>query len=89
MIMQSIINVLAISSFLMSATAVGSGLYNYQNKDTLIDSFKQGLMENLLPGSAGLAGGGGALIPKDIPLALPTTPSLPIPSTGLPTGPLF
>ena len=86
MIMQSIINVLAISSFLMSATAVGSGLYIYQNKDTLIDSFKQGLMENLLPGSAGLSND---LIPKDIPLALPTTPSLPIPSTGLPTGPLI
>ena len=86
--MQSIINVLAISSFLMSATVVGSGVYIYQNKDTMIDSFKQGLMDNLLPGPAGLAGGG-ALIPKDIPLALPTTPSLPLPSTGLPTGPLF
>ena len=84
--MQSIINVLAVSSFLISATAVGGGLYIYQNKDTMIDSFKQGLMDNLLPGPAAL---GGALIPKDIPLALPTTPSLPIPSTGLPTGPLF
>ena len=84
--MQSIINVLALSSFLMSATVVGSGVYIYQNKDTMIDTFKQGLMDNLLPGSEAL---GGALIPKDIPLALPTTPSLPIPSTGLPTGPLF
>ncbi len=83
--MQSIINVLAVSSFLMSTTIVGSGVYVYKNKDTLIDSFKQGLMENLLPGSAGLSED---LIPKDIPLPLPTAPSLPLPSTGLPT-PLF
>jgi len=83
--MQSIINVLAVSSFLMSTVVVGSGLYIIKNKDTLINSFKQGLMDNLLPGSAGLSED---LIPKDIPLALPTAPSLPIPSTGLPI-PLF
>ena len=79
--MQSIINVLAVSSFLMSTVVVGSGLYIYQNKDILINSFKQGLMDNLLPGSTGLSG---ALIPEDIPLTLPTTPILPTPSTGLP-----
>ena len=79
--MQSIINVLAVSSFLMSTAVVGSGLYIYQNKDILINSFKQGLMDNLLPGLTGL---GGALIPEDIPLTLPTTPILPLPSTGLP-----
>ena len=79
--MQSIINVLAVSSFLMSTVVVGSGLYIYQNKDTLINSFKQGLMDNLLPGSAGLSED---LIPEDISLPLPTTPILPLPSTGLP-----
>ena len=79
--MQSIINVLAVSSFLMSTVVVGSGLYVYKNKDMLINSFKQGLMDNLLPGSAGLSED---LIPEDIPLTLPTTPILPLPSTGLP-----
>ena len=79
--MQSIINVLAVSSFLMSTVVVGSGLYIYQNKDTLINSFKQGLMDNLLPGSTGLSED---LIPEDIPLTLPTTPILPLPSTDLP-----
>ena len=83
--MQSIINVLADSSFLISAAAVGSGVYIYKNKDTLINSFKQGLMENLLPDPAGLSED---LIPKDIPLSLPTTPNPPLPSTGLPI-PLF
>ncbi len=79
--MQSIINVLAVSSFRMSTVVVGSGLYIIKNKDTLINSFKQGLMDNLLPGSAGLSED---LIPEDIPLTLPTTPILPLPSTGLP-----
>ena len=78
--MQSIINVLAVSSFLMSTVVVGSGLYVYKNKDMLINSFKQGLMDNLLPDKERI----GALIPEDIPLTLPTTPILPLPSTGLP-----
>ena len=79
--MQSIINVLAVSSFLMSTVVVGSGLYIFKNKDILINSFKQDLIDNLLPGLTGLSG---ALIPEDIPLTLPTTPILPLPSTGLP-----
>jgi len=79
--MQSIINVLAVSSFLMSTVVVSSGLYIYKNKDILINSFKQGLMDNLLPGSTGLSED---LIPEDIPLMLPTTPILPLPSTDLP-----
>ncbi len=79
--MQSIINVLAVSSFLMSTVVVSSGLYIFKNKDTLINSFKQGLMDNLLPGSTGLSED---LIPEDIPLTLPTTPILPLPSTDLP-----
>ena len=79
--MQSIINVLAVSSFLMSTVVVSSGLYIFKNKDTLINSFKQGLMDNLLPGSTGLSED---LIPEDIPLTLPTAPILPLPSTGLP-----
>ena len=79
--MQSIINVLAVSSFLMSTVVVGSGLYIFKNKDILINSFKQDLMDKLLPDLTGLSG---ALIPEDIPLPLPTTPILPLPSTGLP-----
>ena len=79
--MQSIINVLAVSSFLMSTVVVGSGLYIIKNKDILINSFKQDLMDNFLPGLTGLSED---LIPEDIPLTLPTTPILPLPSTGLP-----
>ncbi len=57
------------------------GYISIKNKDVLINSFKQGLMDNLLPGSTGLSED---LIPEDIPLTLPTTPILPLPSTDLP-----
>tara|TARA_R100001530_G_scaffold48524_1_gene36442 strand:+ start:1104 stop:1367 length:264 start_codon:yes stop_codon:yes gene_type:complete len=61
--MQRIINVLAISSFLVSATAVGGGVYLYLNKDTLIEKVKSQVMESILPGS--LVGGlSGALVPN-------------------------
>ena len=34
--MQTLVNVLALSSFVVSAAVVGSGIYVYKNKDTLI-----------------------------------------------------
>ena len=38
--MQKIINVLALSSFVVSAAVVGGGAYVYLNKDALIESAK-------------------------------------------------
>ena len=38
--MQKIINVLALSSFAVSASIVGGGAYVYLNKDALIESAK-------------------------------------------------
>ena len=64
--MQKLINVLALSSFLVSATVVGGGVYIYLNKDPLIEKAKSQVMESIketLPGA--LAGGlGGALVPN-------------------------
>ena len=61
--MQKLINVLALSSFLVSATAVGGGVYIYLNKDALIEKAKSQVMESILPGS--LVGGlSGALVPN-------------------------
>ena len=34
--MQTLVNVLALSSFVVSAAVVGSGIYVYKNKDTLV-----------------------------------------------------
>ena len=56
--MQNLINVLALSSFLVSATAVGGGVYIYLNKDPLIEKAKSQVMESIketLPGA--LSGG--------------------------------
>jgi len=79
--MQTFINVLALSSFLVSATAVGSGVYIYTNKDALIEEVKEQVMEAILPGA--LTGGlSGALVPNPTQL-------LPNPSETLPTTPQY
>ena len=39
--MQRLINVLAVSSFVVSAAVVGGGAYVYLNKDAMIESAKQ------------------------------------------------
>ena len=38
--MQKLINVLAVSSFALSAAIVGSGVYVYLNKDAMIENAK-------------------------------------------------
>ena len=45
--MQPIINVLALSSFLVSAAVVGGGVYIYTNKDPLIEKAKGQVMESI------------------------------------------
>ena len=95
--MQKLINVLALSSFLVSAAAVGGGVYLFTNKDALIEKAKGQIMESVmdtLPGSlGGLAGG--ALVPNPTQLlpnpseTLPTTPQYtqPAPAPTLPFSP--
>ena len=39
--MQKLINVLALSSFVVSAAVVGSGVYVYLNKDAMIEDAKE------------------------------------------------
>ena len=73
--MQQLINVLALSSFLVSATAVGSGVYIYTNKDAIIKEVKEQVMESLLPGP--LTGGlSGDLIPNPTQLLPSPTETL-------------
>ena len=84
--MQRIINVLALSSFLVSATAVGGGVYLYLNKDSLVEKVKGQIMESVtdtIPGA--LVGGlGGSIVPNpsellSSPLETPTGPSKVLP----------
>tara|TARA_R100000908_G_C3752856_1_gene147294 strand:+ start:467 stop:706 length:240 start_codon:yes stop_codon:yes gene_type:complete len=70
--MQKVINVLALTSFAVSASIVGGGAYVYLNKDALIESAKAaatkaateavagalpGMMEGMMPELPGQTGG--------------------------------
>ncbi len=67
--MQKIVNVVAVSSGIVSLAVVISGVYVYVNRDAIVDGVKSQIME-AVTGSfgdlGGLAGGfgGGALIPE-------------------------
>ncbi len=78
--MQKLINVLALSSFLVSAAVVGGGVYLFTNKDILIEKAKGQIMDSVLPGS--LSGLSGALVPNPTQL-------LPSPSETLTETPQY
>jgi len=60
--MQKIVNVLAVSSAVVSLAVVGSGLYVYVNRGAIIDNVKSQALEAVL---GGLGGGlGGASVPS-------------------------
>ena len=71
--MQKIINVLAISSFVICLSAVGGGVYLYTQKDAIIDGVKSKVMKSVMPDV------GGAItnsIPKTTGPAIPGIPKL-------------
>ena len=51
--MQKIINVLAISSFAISLTVVGGGVYLYTQKDAIIENVKSKVMKSVMPSIGG------------------------------------
>ncbi len=66
--MQKIVNVIAMSSGIVSLAVVGSGLYVYVNRASIVDGVKSQVMESVLGGLGGL---GGAVAPP-IGGSLPT-----------------
>ncbi len=88
--MQKIINVIAVSSGVVSLAVVGSGIYVYVNRASIVDGVKSQVMESVL---GGFGGSGGASVPSigggvD---ALPTgandlSPSAPQANTGQSAG---
>ena len=70
--MQQLINVLALSSFAISAAIVGGGYYAFSNKEVIIDKVKSAIIAEvtggIMPSLPGLGGGG---IPADLPVDLP------------------
>ena len=85
--MQKIINVLAVASAAVSVAVVGSGLYIYVNRASIIDGIKSQAIEAVLGGS-GLPGGigGGAL--ESLPLGTnDLVPSTDAPQASAPSAP--
>ena len=75
--MQKLINVLAVTSFVVSAGVVGGGVYLYANKDALIDKAKDAaakelasIIPSLLPPIFG-GGGSGPAVEAPLPVQPP------------------
>ena len=93
--MQKIINVLAVASAAVSVAVVGSGLYVYVNRASIIDGVKSQVMAPVtgsLGGLCGLCGASGGALPlgsndlaspSDTPQA--TAPVPPSGGFGVPT----
>ena len=72
--MQKIVNVVAIASGVVSLAVVGSGLFVFVNRDSIVDNIKQQAIEAAL-GSLGGLGGGLPTGANDLP-SLGATPSM-------------
>ena len=71
---QKIVNVIAITSGVVSLAVIGSGLFVFVNRDSIIDSVKQQAIEAVTGGLGGL-GGGLPTGANDLP-SLGSTPSM-------------
>ena len=69
--MQKIINVLAISSFVICLSAVGGGVYLYTQKDAIIEIVKGKVMKSVMPS---IGGGITDAIPDMTGDAIPNVP---------------
>ena len=82
--MQKLINVLALASFAVSGAVVGSGLYVYVNRASIIDGVKSQVMEAVTGSLGGLGGAiGGEALPVGTPDLAPPADSAAAPSAGL------
>ena len=85
--MQKLINVLALASFAVSGAVVGSGVYVYLNRASIIDGVKSQVMEAVTGSLGGLGGVGGGSLPLGTNDLAPSAPqagtpqSLPIPNS--------
>ena len=77
--LQKIVNGIAIASGVVSITVVGVAGYVYIRKDAIIENVKSKVMESVLPAGIGGLSGAGLGLPSPSSPA-PAEPSLPIPS---------
>ena len=86
--MQKIVNVLAVASSVVSLAVVGSGLYVYVNRASIIDGIKSEALEAVMGSLGGLGGlGGESALPLGTnDLSPQTNPDI-IPQASAPTPP--
>ena len=77
--LQKIVNGIAIASGVVSITVVGVAGYVYIRKDAIIENIKGKVMESVLPAGIGGLGGAGLGLPSPSS-PVPAEPSLPVPS---------
>ena len=85
--MQKVINVLAVLSFIGTASIIGGGVYVYTQRDALIDSAKEKIAEELAKVVPDMITGalGGSMMGADLAPELPTVPGgSDSPASGLP-----
>ena len=82
--MQKFVNVLAIASSVVSVAVVGSGLYVYVNRASIIDGVKSQVMEAVTGSLGGLGGAAGGALPLGSNDLAPSSPqaSAPVPPDG-------
>lgn len=74
--MQKIVNVIALSSGVVSAAVIGLGIFTYVQRDQLIDSVKSKVMDAVSDALPGAIGG-----------SLPSTTGLPTAPNAAPAAP--
>jgi len=84
--MQKIVNVLAVASSVVSLAVVGSGLYVFVNRASIIDGIKSQALEAVIGGAGGLGTGIAPELPTgtndlapDAPQAAPSAPQASLP----------
>ena len=73
--MQKIVNVLALASSVVSLAVVGSGLYVYVNRASIVDGVKSQVMEAVTGSLGGLGGAAGGALPLGTPDLAPPSDS--------------
>jgi len=85
--MQKIVNVLALASFAVSGAVVGSGIYLYLNRASIIDGVKSQVMEAVTGSLGGLGGMGAGDLPIGTPDLTPSADSASAPASLPPISP--
>ena len=81
---QKIVNVIAVSSGVVSLAVVVGGVSLYVSRDAIIDGVKSQVMESVL-GGLGSPAGGGALVPE-VGVGANDLPAFDSPQASTPTG---